>query len=40
VLSTSQIPALLRGLAGSPRGVLFLKAPEGRGLEGERVRFN
>jgi hypothetical protein len=40
LLSTSQIAALLRGLAGSPRGVLFLKAPEGGGLEGERARFN
>jgi bifunctional DNase/RNase len=39
LLSTSQIPALLHGLAGSPRGVLFLKAPAA-GPEGERARFN
>jgi bifunctional DNase/RNase len=39
LLSASQIPALLHGLADSPRGVLFLRAP-GTGLEGGRVRFN
>jgi bifunctional DNase/RNase len=39
LLSPSQVSALLHGLAGSPRGVLFLRAP-GAGLEGERVRFN
>ncbi len=39
LLSSSPLPALLHGLAGSPRGVLFLKTPAA-GLEGERVRFN
>ncbi len=39
LLSSSQLPALLRGLAGNPRGVPFLKTPAA-GLEGERVRFN
>ncbi len=39
LLSSSQLPALLHGLAGSRRGVLFLKTPA-EGLEGERVRFN
>jgi len=39
LLSASQIPALLHGLAGSLRGVLFLKAPAADPGE-ERVRFN
>ncbi len=39
LLSASQLPALLHGLAGSPRRVLFLKAPA-ESLQGERVRFN
>jgi bifunctional DNase/RNase len=39
LLSSSQIPALLHGLAGSPRRALFLRTPAS-GLEGERVRFN
>ncbi len=40
LLAGIQIPALLHGLAGSPRGVLFLKAPPAAGPEEERVRFN
>jgi bifunctional DNase/RNase len=40
LLAGSQVPALLHGLAGSPRGALFLKAPSAAGPAEERVRFN
>jgi bifunctional DNase/RNase len=39
LLSTSQLPALLHGIAGSPRGVLFLKTPSAE-PETQRASFN
>ena len=39
LLSASQLPALLHGIAGSPRGVLFLKTPSAE-PERQRASFN